>query len=46
MKIENERFSVAYSRCRQNIKFGDLNVVVMQRTSKICAKIRAARVAR
>ena len=45
-KIKNERFTFERSRCRQNLKSGDFHVVVVQRTARLCVKMRAARAAR
>ena len=41
VKTENEFFIVICSRCRQNLKFGDL-----WSTAKKCTEIRVARAAR
>ena len=36
MKIENERFSVARSRCRHKLKFGDLTSSFGSRATMEC----------
>jgi len=45
VKLKNEGFTAASSRCRQNLKY-EFHVVVWQTTSKHCTKKRAARAAR
>lgn len=34
LKLENERFTAAESRCRESFNFGNFQVVVLQTTSK------------
>ena len=47
VKSETERFIVVCPRCRQNLKFGHFNhVVVLTSTGEKCSKMRAALAAR
>lgn len=45
MKIEKKRLSVADSRCRQNVKFGDFTSLLRKGPQKYFGKIRAIRAA-
>ena len=46
MEVENERFSVACLRCRQNLKFGDFTSLLCRGPDNLLANIRATRAAR